>query len=128
MTKEEGPIRALVIDDEPDGAEALSRLLDAMGCDTLFITDSRQAIDAADSMNAEIVFMDIGMPHIDGYKLASMFRGRYGARVVLIAVTGYNDGDHQLNAREADFDADLQKPVSVKQLESLLAVVRAHRA
>jgi CheY-like chemotaxis protein len=125
MTKEEGPIRALVVDDQPDAAESLSRLLEMMGCAAMFVTDPREAIDAAESINPEIVFLDIGMPHIDGYKLADMFRGRYGARVVLVAVTGYNDGVHHQNAREADFDADLQKPISVTQVESLLAAVRS---
>jgi CheY-like chemotaxis protein len=127
MPTENRPIRALSVDDHPDTAEALARLLQAMGCAATFVTDPAKAIDAASAIEAEIIFLDIGMPGIDGYQLAKMFRTKYGEAVLLVAVTAYGSAEHHRKSREAGFDAHVQKPVDIRIVESMLATVLASR-
>jgi DNA-binding response OmpR family regulator len=121
------PIRALSVDDHQDTAEALARLLQAAGCAATFVTDSAKALDAADAMGAELVFLDLAMPGIDGYELARMFRRRYGETLVLIAVTAHTDEKHRSLSREAGFDAHIKKPIEPDTVHSILATVSSRQ-
>jgi CheY-like chemotaxis protein len=109
-----------VIDDYRDAAEALARLLEALGCRANFVTESTTAIEAAAALNAEVVFIDIGMPGINGFELATMFRERYGASVRLIAATAYGGTAVTAKCREAGFDFHLHKPIGAASLERTL--------
>jgi len=127
-TQNRGPIRALVVDDHPDVAEALARLLQAMGCAAAFVTEAAKAMDAATRMDPELVFLDIVMPGIHGYDLARTLRTRYGDAIQLVAVTAYGDASHQAIKRDARFDATVKKPVGVDTLQSILATAAAQRS
>jgi CheY-like chemotaxis protein len=106
------PIRALVVDDYRDAAEALARLLETMGCRADFVTDPKTAMAAATAMDAQIVFIDIGMPAINGFELAEMFRTRYGQAIRLVAVTAYGGTAIHLKCRDAGFDCHVLKAVA----------------
>jgi CheY-like chemotaxis protein len=54
--------RALVVDDNHDAAEVLARMLQAMGCDATFITNSVLAMAEVLNREPEIVFLDLEMP------------------------------------------------------------------
>ena len=114
--------RALVVDDERDCAESFARLLQILGCHVEFLTDPRLVVDAVARMNAQIVFLDLGMPGIDGYELAGMLRGKYGWQggLRLVAVTAYGSDEHRARSRAAGFDAHVLKPVSSELVESML--------
>src|SRR4051812_48859167 len=120
-------VRALVVDDQRDTAESLARLLQLMGCRATFVVDSAKAIDAAAALEAEIVFLDIGMPEIDGYQLARLLRQQYGESILLVAVTAYGTEEDHRKSRQAGFDAHVQKPVDVKIVESMVDTVLASR-
>jgi CheY-like chemotaxis protein len=127
MSNARRSIRALVVDDLHDAAESLARLLQAMGCAATFVTNSNKAMDAAEAMEADIVFLDLGMPGFDGYQLARMLRRRYGERVILVAVTAYGAARDRMRSREAGFDAHVQKPADIPLVESILATVVSAR-
>jgi CheY-like chemotaxis protein len=113
-------LRALVVDDYRDAAESLARLLETLGCTADFVTESTAAMDAAAACNAEVVFIDIGMPGINGFDLATMFRERYGAAIRLIAATAYGGTAVASKCRDAGFDFHLHKPVAAATLERTL--------
>jgi CheY-like chemotaxis protein len=123
----QAPVRALVVDDLRDCSESLARMLQLMGCSAAWVTQAAKAIDAAEALEAEIVFLDIGMPGMDGYELAKLFRKRYGDAILLVAVTGYGGEEHHKKSREAGFDAHLLKPVGLDIVESMLRSVLASR-
>jgi CheY-like chemotaxis protein len=105
----------------------MARMLQLMGCAATFVTDSSKAMDAAEALNAEVVFLDIGMPGVDGYELARLLRRRHGDAILLVAVSGYSDNEHRRGAREAGFDAHVPKPIDVKIVESMLTTVLSSR-
>lgn len=113
--------RALVVDDYADAAEGLARMLETLGCTATFVTDSTRAMEAATAMEPDVVYIDLGMPHINGFELATVLRARYGKSIRLIAVTAYGGTPIQTKCREAGFDSHLQKPVQNKALERTLA-------
>lgn len=125
--KKQAPVRALVVDDLRDSSESLARMLQLMGCSATWVTQAAKAMDAAEALEAEVVFLDIGMPEIDGYELAKLFRRRYGEAILLVAVSGYGDEEHRRKSRAAGFDAHVRKPVDLDIVESMLRTVLASR-
>jgi len=113
--------RALIVDDNHDVADSFARVLQAMGCETTFVTDPFIAVETAGRIEAEIVFLDLGMPGIDGYELARSLRSRYGWQGIrIVAVTGYGSKEDRVRSRMAGFDAHVVKPVSPELVESML--------
>lgn len=69
-----------------------------------------------------MLFLDIGMPGMDGCETARRLRStRWGRDVTLVAVTGWGQEGDRRRVREAGFDGHLVKPVSAEGLRSLLA-------
>ena len=123
MRSKEERCRALVVDDSHDAAESFARVLESMGCAATFVTNPLVALDAAQALEARVVFLDIAMPELDGYELARAFRAHYGDEIRLVAVTAYGDCAHRELSREAGFDAHVQKPVDFAMVESMLATL-----
>ena len=117
-------VRALVVDDKQDVAESLSRLLLTMGCASTFVTNPAVALDAAQALEADIVFLDLGMPDLNGYELARQFRKSYrDAPLRLVAVTAYGTAEDRAKSRASGFDAHVQKPVDIAMVEAMLATL-----
>ena len=113
--------RALIVDDNHDVADSFARVLQAMGCEATFVTDPYVAVETAGRIKAEIVFLDLGMPGIDGYELARSLRSKYGWQgIQIVAVTGYGSKEDRVRSRVAGFDAHVVKPVSPELVESML--------
>jgi CheY-like chemotaxis protein len=113
--------RAFVVDDNGDNAESLWRLLEAFGCKAQFTTDPMKALAAIAEFRPHIVFLDIGMPDIDGYQLAHHIRAKHSKEAIrLVALTGYATGSDRARGRVAGFDAYLLKPASPELIESTL--------
>src|ERR1700754_2525645 len=82
--------RILIVDDQQDVADALARLVSALGYEAKSIYDGHRAIDAAANFLPDLVFIDIGMPGIDGYETVQRLRSRREcAHAILVALTGY---------------------------------------
>jgi CheY-like chemotaxis protein len=114
--------RALVVDDQRDAAESFARVLAAMGCHAEFVTDPSLVMNTVERLRPQIVFLDLGMPVINGYELARLLRDKYGWQdgIRLVAVTGYGSDEHRALSRTAGFDAHVLKPVSPELVESMV--------
>lgn len=110
-----------MVDDSLEAAEVLARMLEALGHAAAFVINPLDALDAVEGMQPEVVFIDINMPKIDGWRLARMLRRRFGGESLrLVALTGRDQPADRLRSRRAGFDAHLVKPVD---LEDICAVV-----
>ncbi len=91
----------LVVDDNVDAAHALALLLEAQGFQVFVAHDGGVALTRADEAQPQIVLMDLGLPVLDGYQVASALRSRpNGSALTLVAVSGY--GPDQNPERAAD--------------------------
>jgi signal transduction histidine kinase len=114
--------RVLVVDDNEDAAETLAQTLAALGHRVRVAFDGKTALDVAANFHPEVALLDIGLPVMDGYELASRLKSLPGgADVCLIAVTGYGRTPDRAAARQAGFAEHLVKPVDLVQLENLIA-------
>lgn len=113
--------RVLVVDDNHDAADSLSVLLGSMGAEVRTAYDGRSALLLLDELQPQIVFLDIGMPGMDGYEVARRVRRRQsGDRPLLVAVTGWGQPADRQRGREAGFDCHLVKPATFEDLRRVL--------
>jgi signal transduction histidine kinase/DNA-binding response OmpR family regulator len=113
------PLRIAVVDDNADVRETLGQLLVARGYAVLEASDGSSAVDLIVAEQPDVALIDIGLPGLDGYAVAS--RVREAARNTrLVAVTGYGRADDRQRALDAGFDAHLVKPVELAELTRTL--------
>nr|PZN69161.1 MAG: hybrid sensor histidine kinase/response regulator [Pseudomonadota bacterium] len=116
-----GPMRVLVADDNRDNALSWAILVEGMGHDVAVAYDGLSAVQTAALMRPQVLLLDIGMPHLDGYEVARRIRATdWGREAFLVAVTGWGQARDRAQAREAGFDEHYTKPLDPEQLEGLL--------
>lgn len=115
------PRRILVVDDNLDSAESLTLLLTLDGNDTHAVYDGPAGMEAAATFRPDVVLLDIGLPELNGYDVASRIRQQpWGKTMVLVALTGWGQEADRRRSREAGFDHHLTKPVDLLALKNLL--------
>jgi CheY-like chemotaxis protein len=115
-------LRILVADDNKDGRELLTYLLEHQGHTTITADDGQRALNAVADFDPDVAILDIGMPGLNGYELARRLRaGREDGRPFLVALSGLGQAEDKARAAEAGFDHHFTKPVDVNALLSLLA-------
>jgi two-component system CheB/CheR fusion protein len=113
--------RVLIIDDNRDAANTMAMLLEELGGATRMAHDTASGLEAFEEYQPDIVFLDIGMPGIDGYEACRRMRQRPSKAIVIVAVTGWGQAQDKQRALEAGFDAHLTKPVDLEALARILA-------
>ena len=117
----------LLVEDNSDNRDALRELLEWHGHRVVTAADGAEGLARAIEMQPEVALLDIGLPQLSGYELASRIRAALGDRIVLIALTGYGQPDDRRRAVESGFDAHVTKPVDIDELQHLFARLIAER-
>lgn len=113
--------RILVVDDNADGANALSRLLTVLNHDVRCAYSGLEAVDTAREFTPEIVLCDIGLPGMNGYDVAREIRKMKGCdKAVLVAVTGWGTDEDRARTSAAGYQYHLTKPVEFTAVCSIL--------
>jgi CheY-like chemotaxis protein len=110
----------VVVDDHVDGAELLACVLADCGCIVRVASLGLEALRLMDERCPDLLFLDIGMPEIDGYEVARTVRHRFGNTVRVVAVTGFDTYEARELARGSGFDAFISKPYKPKHVEAAL--------
>jgi len=116
--------RVLVVDDNPDAADSLAMLLEALGNEVSVAYDGEEAVDKAIAFSPEIVLLDIGLPKMHGYDVAKRIRAEKGDDVVLVAVTGWGNQEDRRRSVEAGFNYHFTKPVDPEDLVRVVGAAR----
>lgn len=121
------PLRILLVEDHPDGAEVLASLLGHWGHQVEAVVDGAQALDALAAGRPDVVLMDLGLPGMSGFEVARRIREIDGdARgAFLVALTGYGQEEARRKSSEAGFDLHLVKPVDPEELRQVLSRVES---
>ena len=116
-----GPIRLLVVDDNPAALYATSRVLRSAGYEILEATTGAAALEAAP--RADLVVLDVNLPDIDGFEVCRQLRARPDTAqipVLHLSATFTNSADF-IQGFEAGADSYLTRP---SEPPVLLATVR----
>lgn len=114
--------RILVADDNHDAVESMGEMLRLMGHDVRTVHDGIEALETASTFRPDVVFLDIGMPRMNGYDAARLIRAQpWGMNIVLVALTGWGQDEDKRKATEAGFDWHFTKPIKLADLERLVS-------
>jgi PAS domain S-box-containing protein len=115
-------LRVLVVDDNRDGAESLSLMLEMVGHEVQTAYDGVEAVQRAESFRPDVVLMDVGMPRMNGHEATRRIRSQpWGQDMTIIALTGWGQSSDRALSRGVGCDGHLVKPVSLPDLEQKLA-------
>lgn len=95
----------------------MARVLKLSGHAVWTANDGPSALDVARAMHPEIILLDVGLPGMDGYEVASLLRRQEAAEdIVIVAISGYGQSTRGSRAPETVFDHYLVKPVNYDEL------------
>lgn len=110
----------LVAEDNELNLRIIQQMLGVLGCTVLSAANGREAVQVLSHTQADLVFMDIQMPEMDGIEAARPIRKESGAGLPIIALTA-DAWDERKNAcLQAGMNAFVTKPVTLEQLREIL--------
>lgn len=116
--------RVLVVDDNKDAADSLSRVLTAYGHETRSVYTGSSALEVAETFKPDTILLDLGLPTLDGYEVARQIRENSQlSDTQLIAVTGFGQQRDFERSHAVGFDAHFVKPVDPAVIQDLLTKV-----
>jgi PAS domain S-box-containing protein len=117
-------LRVLVVDDNVDAAVTLAMILDVEGYATRVAHGGQDAVRLAADFAPDVVFLDIGMPGMNGFETAEAIRRLPGIpQPCLVALTGWGAEHDRARSAAAGFDHHFTKPVELGTVQALLASV-----
>jgi signal transduction histidine kinase/ActR/RegA family two-component response regulator len=123
------PRRVLVVDDLHDSADTLSMLLMAQGHHVRTAYGGQAALEALAVELPDVIFLDLGMPQIDGYEVCRRIRQTPGGgQVLVVAVSGWGQAGDRARTAAAAFDHHFIKPVDPNAVSSLLAAFSSKKS
>jgi CheY-like chemotaxis protein len=113
--------RILVVDDNRNAAMALTELLNLRGCQARAATSGGEALAAASEVTFDAILLDLDLPDITGYEVASRLRQSTASQPLLVAVSGFGDEQARERSRQSGIDHHLVKPVEIDELLRVIA-------
>lgn len=119
-------MRVLLVEDNMDTLATMAALLRFEKYEVMTAHDGQMALEMAKLLPPDVVLLDIGLPGMDGYKVAEALRNQDPGRTLYIAaVTGYGKAEDKKRAAEAGIDAHLTKPAAPAAIVQLLEKVQS---
>jgi signal transduction histidine kinase/ActR/RegA family two-component response regulator len=110
----------VIVEDNTDVRELLRLRLRKLGHEVDAVGDGVSGVRTIVGARPDLALIDIGLPRLDGYQVATQVRSQLGADVVLVALSGFGQPEDKRKALEAGFDDHLTKPADVHDIENLL--------
>ena len=106
----------LIIEDRADVRESFGQLLSLLGCRVETAADGEEGVRKALADHPNLIFVDIGLPRLDGMEVAKQIRESLGPQVYLVACTAYDEHYGRERSRSSQFNAWLVKPVALQDM------------
>lgn len=115
------PPKILVVDDNGTNRQLIRLLLRYLGHTADEAVNGFEGVEKAAATTYDLIFMDLGMPGMDGFEAAQRIRsGPHGAIPMIVALIAHALAEHRERSLEAGMDAYLNKPVNKADLEKIL--------
>lgn len=114
-------LKVMIVDDNKDGADSLSLLLEQLGYQVRVAYDGKTAINIAGTFHPDLMLIDLIMPNMDGCGLAMRIRQIPAlAQIRIVAITGQEGEEHQFLAMMAGCNDVISKPASLDNIKKIL--------
>jgi DNA-binding response OmpR family regulator len=117
------PLRALVVDDEPEVRALLSDYLREQGIEPLGVWDGEEALRRIPAFRPHLILLDVLLPGLSGVDTLRRLRG-LAAQSCVIMVSGHDDVETAERALQLGALEYLKKPVDLTRLDALLGFGR----
>ena len=115
--------RILIVEDDKAHGETLRDVFLQMGFQVQVVTDGETAVQLVPQYQPAFVFMDIGLPGIDGYEATRQIRREDSpSPPVIVALSGYAQRKFEQQAADAGMDHFMVKPASLKELNQVFSM------
>jgi two-component system KDP operon response regulator KdpE len=121
-----GPLRVLVVDDEPAIRRFLRAVLSSQGYVVTELETGLPAVDVARRKGADVIVLDLGLPDIDGTEVIGRIRAA-GSAVPIIVLSSRNDEAAKVDALDLGADDYVTKPFGVDELLARIRAAQRHR-
>ncbi|QBE66423.1 response regulator [Pseudoduganella lutea] len=109
--------KILIVDDNVDAADLTAEMLRMYGHEVEVAYGGPEGLAAAKATAPGVIFLDIGMPVMDGYQVATALRADEAfRRVKIVALTAWGDAASREKSKVAGFDLHLTKPANFRNL------------
>ncbi|HZB75643.1 MAG TPA: response regulator transcription factor [Solirubrobacteraceae bacterium] len=106
----------LVVEDETTIAEIVAEYLRRAGYETRTVHDGRAALAAWDERTADLVVLDLMLPHVDGLEVMRRIRATPGDRTAIIMLTARGEESDRIVGLRLGADDYVVKPFSAAEL------------
>jgi DNA-binding response OmpR family regulator len=117
----------LVADDSRHAADILGMFLRIEGYEVAVAYNGQEAIDLAETFHPKFVFLDLGMPGLDGFETAKVLRELY-PDILLTALSGRGTEEDRRRTEEVGFDVHLVKPAKPGDIKRALGLLETQGA
>lgn len=110
-----------IIDDNVDGAASLGMYLEMLGHQVRIFHSGPEALESLRGSLPQVIFLDIGLPGMNGYEVAKTIRSLpHGKEPLVAAVTGWGTDEDKRKSAAAGCDIHLTKPIDLAEVERLV--------
>jgi CheY-like chemotaxis protein len=113
-------LSVLVVEDHADTADSLAMLLRCYDYQVQVVRDGVAALEAVQARRPDVVLLDMGLPRLDGYRVAEQLRRQWGPDLLLVAITGYGGEVDVQRALASGIDHHFVKPADPEEFCALL--------
>jgi len=118
MSEKRGVGHVLIADDNPVNALIARRALESAGFTITVASTGSEALEAAETMNPSVVFMDLRMPVMDGFEAMRRLRAS-GSELPIVAISAEVTPDIERKAKACGANAVVAKPLDAEALRTL---------
>jgi len=126
MNRQDGPLRVLVIDDEPAILRFLRAGLANQGYMVNEATAGQAAIEAVQQRAVDLIVLDLGLPDIDGLEVIRRIRTS-GTMLPIVVLSSRNDEAAKVEALDLGADDYVTKPFGINELLARIRAAQRHR-
>lgn len=117
-------MRILIVDDEADLREILQFNIQSWGYDTLCAESAESALEIVRSgEGVDLILLDVMLPGMSGFKLASIIRGEMNLSIPIIFLTAKISENDMLTGFSAGGDDYITKPFSINEVRARIQAV-----
>jgi len=113
----------LVVDDNPTNRLLLKYMIELDGHVVTEAEDGNYAVDLVKENGYDLIFMDMMMPIMNGYKATKIIKDELNIKTPVYIVSAYRMADFPADWQEVDYDGILSKPVS---MDTIINIINKH--
>jgi DNA-binding response OmpR family regulator len=121
--------RALIVEDHPEQADLVSRILRLRAYQPILAEDGESGLRLAREQHPDVMLLDLMLPDINGFDVCRRLRTDPATRLIpVVMLTALNDVQHRVHGFRVGANAYVTKPYGVEDLFEAISTARAWRA